>query len=164
MTFHFENESPDFFDFSCEETGKEIFGFTMDFVQCPYEADVSLLLTTDAEIHAINKEQREIDNATDVLSFPMNQFEIPGDFEWLEEAEDAFEPDSGELLLGDIVISTEHIKKQAKEYGHSEKREFAFLMVHSLLHLIGYDHMTKEEADEMEALQRTILDKMGIHR
>lgn len=164
MTFHFENESPDTFSFSCQELGSEIFEYTMDFTHCPYEADVSLLLTTDEEIHRINKEQRNIDKATDVLSFPMNQFETPGDFDWLEEAEDAFEPDTGELLLGDIVISTEHVKAQAAEYEHSEKREFAFLIVHSLLHLIGYDHMTEEDAKVMEALQKEILEKFGISR
>lgn len=164
MTFHFENESSDSFSFDCKELGAKLFEFVMDYVECPYEAEVSMLLTTDAEIHAINKEQRNIDNATDVLSFPMNEFEQPGDFMWLEEAEDSFEPDTGELLLGDIVISTEHIKTQAEEFDHSEKREFAFLTVHSLLHLIGYDHMTEKDAKEMEDLQRNILDKFGISR
>lgn len=164
MTFHFDNECSDTFSFDCEALGKELFTFVMDDRACPYEAEVSLLLTGADEIHKINLEQRGIDNSTDVLSFPMNQFEIPGDFDWLSDAEDAFEPDSGELLLGDIVISSDHIKKQAAEFGHSEKREFAFLLVHSLLHLIGYDHMTEEEAHIMERLQHDILESFGIPR
>lgn len=164
MTFHFENESPDTFSFPCEELGAKILDFVMDYMDCPYEADVSLLLTTDSEIHQINREQRNIDKPTDVLSFPMNDFCTAGDFDWLEEADDSFEPDTGELLLGDIVISTDHIKAQAKEFGHSEKREFAFLVVHSLLHLIGYDHMTEDDAKIMEDLQRDILDQLGITR
>lgn len=164
MTLHFENETTDTFSFSCLELGEKLLDFVMDFTQCPYEADVSLLLTTSQEIHRINQEQRGIDKPTDVLSFPMNSFSIAGDYSFLEHSIDGFDPDSGELLLGDIIISTEHVKAQASEYGHSEEREFAFLMVHSLLHLIGYDHIKEEDASQMEALQRNILEQMGILR
>ena len=75
-----------------------------------------------------------------------------------------FDPDTGELLLGDIVVSTEKVKEQAVRFGHSEKRELAFLILHSMLHLFGYDHETEAEREEMEARQRAILDGLGITR
>ncbi len=164
MTLHFENESDAVFDFSCEEQGKMLLEYVMDYMECPYEAEASLLLTTDEEIHQINKEQRNIDRATDVLSFPMSMYQKAGEFDWLEEAWDSFEPDSGELMLGDIVISTDHVKAQALEYGHSELREFSFLVVHSLLHLIGYDHIEEDDRIIMEKLQGEILESLGITR
>ena len=78
--------------------------------------------------------------------------------------EDNFNPDTGELLLGDIILSVDKVKEQAAAYGHSEKREFAFLILHSMLHLFGYDHETEQEREEMEARQRSILDDLGITR
>ena len=78
--------------------------------------------------------------------------------------QDCFEPDSGELMLGDIVISADKVLEQAGEYGHSVKREYAFLITHSMLHLMGYDHMTEEEAKEMERLQEEILALLHISR
>lgn len=108
---------------------------------------------------------REIDAPTDVLSFPMLSYDAPGDFSALEDDyEDNFNPDTGEIMLGDIVISTDRVREQAKAYGHSERREYAFLIVHSMLHLFGYDHVTEEEAAQMEAKQRQILDAMQIFR
>ena len=134
-------------------------------MDCPYEAQVSILITDDDEIHRINLEQRQIDRPTDVLSFPMVNYETPGDFSFLEEdSEDCFDPDSGELLLGDIVISADKVAAQAEEYGHSRRREYAFLIAHSMLHLMGYDHMTPEDAAEMERLQEEILQQLGISR
>ena len=134
-------------------------------MDCPYEATVSLLITDNEEIRRINSEQRGIDSATDVLSFPMTQYEIPGDFDFLEEeGVDCFDPESGELMLGDIVISADKVLEQADKYGHSIKREYAFLITHSILHLIGYDHMTPEDAAQMETLQDEILTKMNITR
>ena len=139
---------------------------SLDYMNCPYEAQVNLLITNNEEIHQINLEQRQIDRPTDVLSFPMVEYETPGDFEILEEDEfmDCFEPDSGELMLGDIVISADKVLEQAEEYGHSVKREYAFLITHSMLHLMGYDHMTEEEAKEMERLQEEILNLLHISR
>ena len=91
--------------------------------------------------------------------------ETPGDFSFLEEdSEDCFDPDPGELLLGDIVISADKVAAQAEEYGHSRRREYAFLIAHSMLHLMGYDHMTPEDAAEMERLQEEILQQLGISR
>ncbi|MBS6395587.1 MAG: rRNA maturation RNase YbeY [Clostridiales bacterium] len=132
---------------------------------CPYEAEVHLLLTSDEEIHRINLEYREIDRPTDVLSFPQVEYEIPADFSWAESHEmDCFDPDTGELVLGDIIISLDRVKEQAEKYNHGVKREFAFLIAHSMLHLLGYDHMTEEDAARMEGRQTAILDHLGISR
>lgn len=106
-----------------------------------------------------------IDRPTDVLSFPMCDFETPGDFDGLEETpEEYFNPDTGELMLGDIVISVEKVKEQAEKFGHSETRELAFLVAHSMLHLSGYDHMEDEERLDMEEKQREILERRGYRR
>ncbi len=117
------------------------------------DAEVSLTFTDNARIRELNKQFREIDRETDVLSFPM------GD-------EDGFEvnPETDALLLGDIVISLEKAKAQSEEYGHSMKREVAFLIAHSLFHLLGYDHMTPEEEKEMFTKQENVLQRLGITR
>ena len=126
---------------------------------------VEVCVTDDAGIRQTNLDMRGVDRPTDVLSFPMVSYEHPGDFSVLEECGmDCFEPDTGELLLGDIVISADKVLEQAKEYGHSTKREYAFLLTHSMLHLMGYDHMTEEEAREMERLQEEILTQLDIRR
>ena len=89
----------------------------------------------------------------------------PGDFDALEETpEEYFNPDTGELMMGDIVISVEKVKEQAEKYGHSEARELAFLVAHSMLHLSGYDHMEEEERKDMEAMQSEILERRGYRR
>ena len=96
----------------------------------------------------------------------MADFPSPGSFEWLEDesADLYFSPENGELQLGDIVINAARVFSQAEEYGHSPLREYAFLVTHSMLHLTGYDHMTEEEAAQMESLQEQILEKVGIPR
>ena len=98
----------------------------------------------------------------------MVEYEIAGDFEFLNKDDpyvyEYFEPDTGELILGDIVISSDKVYSQAEEYGHSVKRELGFLVAHSMLHLFGYDHMEDEERAEMERMQSEILDKLGITR
>ena len=131
----------------------------------PYEAEVNLTLTDNSGIHEINLEYRQMDRPTDVLSFPMLSYDTPGDFSFLEEeAEEDFNPDTGEAILGDIIISVEKVMEQADAYGHSVEREYAFLICHSMLHLFGYDHMTPEEAKIMEEKQEAILQDMGITR
>ena len=112
----------------------------------------------------MNRQFREIDRATDVLSFPMVDYEKPGDFAFLEEDDSCFHPESGELMLGDIVISKEKVTAQAEEYGHTKEREFAFLVAHSMLHLFGYDHMEEGERAIMEQKQREILEQLNILR
>ncbi len=119
-----------------------------------YDAQVSVTLVDNEGIRALNNEHRGIDRATDVLSFPL------GD-------DDGFDtdPESGAILLGDIVISLQRAKEQAEEYGHSYRREVAFLIAHSLFHLLGYDHeLSKEEEVLHFAKQEKILDKLGISR
>ncbi len=132
---------------------------------CPYALELSVLLTDDAGIREINREMRNIDSPTDVLSFPMLNYETPSDFSHVEEEQsECFNPDTGELMLGDIVLNEDRIRSQAREYGHSELRELAFLTVHSMLHLFGYDHMEEAERLRMEERQRRILESKGIVR
>lgn len=145
---------------------EEIVEAALDYEQCPYECEVSVTLVDDETIHQVNKEFRNIDRATDVLSFPALDYEEAGNFEWLE-AEDqiaCFNPESGELVLGDIMISMDHVAAQAEEYGHSQRREFAFLIAHSMLHLMGYDHMEEDERVIMEGKQEEILQMKNYTR
>ena len=151
MTLNIEREYGLELGIDYEKTAFQVAEQILTEEECPYEAEVSLLLTSDEEIHRLNLEYRGIDRPTDVLSFPMIDFEKEADFSIVEEREaDYFDPDSGELLLGDIIISVDKVAEQALKYGHSKKREFAFLVAHSMLHLCGYDHMTKKEACVME--------------
>ncbi len=153
------------FDFGYEEVAKKVIEKAVDYVNCPYEVAVNLELADNEQVRNINYEQRNIDSATDVLSFPMVEYEVAGDFAFLENDDMGyFDPDSGELMLGDIVISCDRVVSQASEYGHDKKREFAFLIAHSMFHLFGYDHMTEEEAERMFAMQEEVLHSLGIER
>lgn len=165
MTLNIEKEYDLELGLDYEETARLVIDQVLDEEECPYEAEVNLLLTSDEEIHRINLEYREIDRPTDVLSFPQVEYEAPADFTWADEHEiECFHPDTGELMLGDIIISLDKVKEQAEKYGHGMKREYAFLIAHSMLHLLGYDHMTEEDAKEMEARQSEILEHLGITR
>lgn len=165
MTINIEREVELCFEFSEEEYIEKVILAALDYVDCPYEAEVNVLFTDNDGIHEMNQEYREIDRPTDVLSFPMVEYKIPGNFDDLEEEqEDCFHPDTGELMLGDIVLSYDKIKEQATEYGHSELRELCFLVAHSMLHLFGYDHMEEEEREQMERMQREILEQLNILR
>ena len=164
MTLYFEEEGELKLDLPCEDLARTVIEAALDYEECPYEVEVNLLLTTNEEIQKMNAEFREIDRSTDVLSFPMVDYEEPGEFEFLEEADEYFHPETGELMLGDIVISKEKVLSQSEEYGHSPRREYAFLIAHSMLHLMGYDHMEEEERLCMEAKQRDILDRLNILR
>ena len=164
MSIIIENEYEGEINIPYEKIAHEVIEAAIDYVDCPYECEVNLMLTDNDTIHEINKEQREIDRPTDVLSFPMAEYEQPADFSKIEEDPMAFDPESGEFLLGDIVISKVKVFAQAEEYGDSVKREYAFLIAHSVLHLSGYDHMEEEERIEMETLQREILNELNILR
>jgi probable rRNA maturation factor len=165
MTLNFDYEITQQFEFDFEAIEKKVVGACLDYEECPYEVEVSILLTDDAQIRQINQEFRGIDTPTDVLSFPVIEYDIPGDFSKLEEeVADYFHPESGELLLGDIVISIDRAKLQAEEYGHSLMRELAFLTTHSMFHLFGYDHMEDDERRIMEDKQNIVLDKLQILR
>lgn len=165
MSLYMEEEGGIELPLNTEETAKLVIEAALEYEGCPYETEVNLTLTTNAEIQTMNRTFRQIDRPTDVLSFPMLEYETPGDFSRFEEqAEDAFNPESGELMLGDIVISKEKVLEQAEAYGHSPRREFAFLIAHSMLHLFGYDHMEEEERLLMEQKQREILESVQILR
>lgn len=164
MRIYLENEGDLELDLNYQEVAQRVGDAVLDYEQCPYESEVELLLTMDEEIREMNREFRDIDRATDVLSFPMIAYESPADFAFLEEDESCFDPDTGELMLGNIVISKQKVIEQAEEYGHTVEREYAFLIAHSMLHLLGYDHMEEEERAVMEKKQREILDGLGITR
>ncbi len=166
MTFYVENETGEEFSFDEKKLIEMLTDAVLKKLDCPYK-DISLnvTFTDDESIKEINKEFREIDKSTDVLSFPALDLDVPGDFSLIKENDSSyFDLETGELLLGDIMISLEHAHKQAEEYNHSFKREIAFLITHSLLHLCGYDHMTDDDRIVMEDLQNEILNSLGITR
>ncbi|MCI8388544.1 MAG: rRNA maturation RNase YbeY [Clostridiales bacterium] len=119
-------------------------------------AEISVTFTDNEGIREINREHRDIDSATDVLSFPMMSE---------DDSESDTDRANGAVMLGDIVLSLERAREQSVEFGHSYTREVAFLTVHSVLHLLGYDHLTSEADDaDMRARQNTVLEIMGIKR
>lgn len=164
MTIYIENESDIKLNIPYRKIIEDSINLSLDFEKVPYECEISVTIVDDERIHEINKEFREIDRSTDVLSFPLNEFEKPSDWQNFDEDKASFNYDTGELMLGDIILSAEHIIKQANEYGHTRKRELAFLVIHSILHLLGYDHMTKEDEEKMFSKQRQILDLGGYKR
>ena len=115
--------------------------------------EVSVTIVDNEEIRKITNKFRNIDRATDVLSFPLIDFD-----------NESLPDDGSKIYLGDIIISIERAKEQAKEYGHSIDREIGFLTAHSMLHLLGYDHMVPEEEKEMFAKQEEILNNLGLRR
>ncbi len=130
----------------------------MENEECNFDAEISLTFTDNKGIREINREYRGIDRETDVLSFPMLDFENG-------EADAEFETDEDMVMLGDIVISVERAAEQAAELNHSVRRELAFLTAHSMLHLLGYDHVDDEEGErEMIERQSRALDGLGITR
>ena len=165
MQLFLENETEITFDFDTEEIAKCVIEKVLEVEGCPFETEVNLLITDDEGIHEFNLQMRNIDRPTDVLSFPGLFFEEPSVFDIpQEEAADYTNPESGNIILGDIIISAQKVLEQAHEYGHSIKREFAFLVAHSMYHLCGYDHMTQEEASVMEEKQENILKLLQITR
>ena len=132
----------------------------LKYMEFRTDVEISVVLTDNDEIRTLNNMHRSIDRATDVLSFPMFEYDENG-----EIIEDYAEfNEMGDILLGDIVISLERADEQAKEYGHSFEREVGFLTVHSMLHLLGYDHMTPEDEEEMFGYQTEILNEIGLVR
>ena len=165
MTISIEYETEKKLELDYDRIIREIILASLDYEECPYEAEVSVILTDNEGIREINRDYRQIDAPTDVLSFPMVDFEKESDFSHVEDAaEDYFDPETGELVLGDIIISVEKVIEQAEKYGHSKERELAFLTAHSMMHLFGYDHMEEDEAKVMEAKQREVLELLGITR
>lgn len=167
MTICFLKETEEEMDFDYESDLKRVVAKAAEQEECPYEFEVNITFTDDEGIRDVNREYRELDAPTDVLSFPLVDFDVPADFSGLDSDEATvkyFNPETGELMLGDIMISVERAKRQAKEYGHSIRREICFLTAHSMLHLFGYDHEDDEERECMEQRQERILQSLGILR
>lgn len=165
MTVLYEEESGYEFDFPVQSQLDKLVSYVTEYVGCPYEVEVSVTLTTKEMIRGINRQFRQTDRPTDVLSFPMMEYDAPADFEGEAfRTSMTISPDTGELMLGDIVLCAEVVRRQAEEYGHSEQREFSFLVVHSMLHLFGFDHMEEGERLCMEREQDTIMDQLQIYR
>lgn len=164
MTVHFEYEAENVFSFDYQALMRCVMEKVLEYEDCPYEVEVNVVITDNEEIQKVNKQYREIDRATDVLSFPMVEYQTPGDFSKIEEDEMLFHPETGELMLGDIMISIDKVYAQAEEFGHSVERELGFLTAHSMLHLCGYDHMEEKERQVMEAKQRKIMDLVQLYR
>ncbi len=163
MTVLYENESGQEFPFDAEQQLHNLVSCVTRHVHCPYEVEVSVTVVNPEQIHGLNREYRRVDRPTDVLSFPMMEYDAPADFRGERFRETmAVSKDTGELVLGDIVLCAEILEKQAAEYGHSVLREFAFLTVHSMLHLFGYDHMEDGEREVMEGQQREIMEIVKI--
>lgn len=153
VMIYFMNESGEDVTYKQKMLLREAVKSTLQYEGFGNDVQVSVTFVDDEGIRAINKSYRSIDKATDVLSFPLT------DFEGGEEPP----TDEPEVALGDIVISLERARAQAAEFGHSFDREIAFLTVHSMLHLLGYDHVDSEEDDkEMRARQSAILEKIGL--
>lgn len=155
MTILIDNRTEEELSSVLSETIEKIVVDSLAFEGFAKPCEVSISIVDNEEIRQINQQFRGIDRATDVLSFPLLTF---------EEGEKPDLNEKGEVLLGDIIISLERAREQAEEYGHSLKREVAFLTAHSMLHLLGYDHMEPEEEADMFAKQREILNQAGIPR
>jgi len=140
-----------------EEIIQKVVKTVLELEKIQHDVNVYITLTNNEEIHQINKEYRDVDRPTDVLSFPMYERE---EIEKLREEK----KDEIEEILGDIIISIPKIKEQAKEYGHSYERELAYLTTHGMLHLLGYDHMIEEEKVVMREHEEAVLEKLKISR
>lgn len=162
MTVDIEYQSDTKLNIQYKVLINKVVSAALEYEGCPCDVAVNILLTDDDEIKELNTEYRGINKTTDVLSFPMIDWKKPANYK--ELTDDLFDPFTGELILGDIAISVQKIISQSEEYGHSKRRELGFLVAHSMLHLLGYDHMNNEERLIMEAKQREILCGLGINR
>lgn len=158
VEFIFENETDEAITENQLAELRAVAETVMEGEDCNFDAEVSLTITDNAGIHEINREYRGIDRPTDVLSFPLLEFGG-------EETDAEFETEGNLVMLGDIVISIERARAQAEELGHSLRRELAFLTAHSMLHLLGWDHVDDPEGEEyMIEKQNEALNKLGLTR
>ncbi len=165
VVINFDNETEFRPDFDIVMTADKVIRGVLEKEAFPIDAEVDILITDADTVKDINKEYRNIDNTTDVLSFPNTEWETPADYECEGFADESLiDPENRHYMLGQIVLNDERIVSQAEEYGHSIRREYAFLIAHSMLHLLGYDHIKEEEAAIMEAKQREYLEFLGITR
>lgn len=139
----------------------KLYDFALNYTKNDMEdAIISVSFTDEKNIKKLNNEYRKVDKVTDVLSFPMLDIVYP---QKLQDFNQEFSPD-GTLYIGDVVICKNVAKRQAKEYGHSTKREVAFLALHGLLHVLGYDHIKENDEKLMQSTAKEILDKLNIKR
>lgn len=165
MTVYFEDKADIAFGFDPFRQLGQVISFVKEYEGCPYDVEVSVTLVDKPSIQEINAQHRGIDRPTDVLSFPMMEYDEPADFDGPAFGSTiAMSPDKNDLMLGDIVLCSQIVREQAEEYGHSELREFTFLIVHSMLHLFGYDHILEDDRILMEKEQREIMERLGIGR
>ena len=164
MTILIDYETDRELDVDYTRLAELVAGEILKMENCPYEVSVNLILTDNEEIKNVNSQFRSVGAPTDVLSFPMVPFPSPADYSFVDGQDIYFDLDTGELLLGDVMISVDKVYSHAEEYGHSREREFSFLFAHSMLHLLGYDHMEPEEAAVMEKKQSDALKELGIGR
>ena len=155
MTVLIDNRS----DFDLTEEYRKLFNDvvaeSLSYEEFDTKSEISISIVDNNEIQEINRQYREIDAPTDVLSFPLLTF---------EEGEQADVNENDEILLGDIIISIDKAREQAQEYGHGLRRELAFLTAHSMLHLLGYDHIDEQEQKDMFERQERILENLVIRR
>ena len=161
---YIENEYENPIEINYQDIANKVVDEAIKYVGCKCDCEINLLITDNETIHSINKETRNIDSPTDVLSFPFVEYDEPGVLDDIYEDEVLFNQETEELMLGDIVISYDKVIAQSEEYGHSLEREFAFLVAHSMLHLFGYDHIDDEERMIMEQKQEDILNNLNIRR
>lgn len=149
-----------------EEELKKVIEFALKEEEVEIPCEVSLLFVDNNEIREINKETRNIDRETDVLSFPMLDYENKKVFKEMYKGYEFSQSDfdGDELVLGDIVLSLEKALEQSREFNHSFEREASYLVVHSVLHLLGYDHMEEDDKKLMRTREEDILGKLNIIR
>ena len=151
MTICFENETDQELDFDYENILEKVIRQAADQEKCPYEFEVNVTFTDNDSIREINREFRELDVPTDVLSFPMGENGVYDT-----------NPETGAQILGDVVISMEKARDQAELFGHSLQREVGYLTAHSVLHLLGYDHMEKLERVRMREKEELVMEQLGL--
>ncbi len=165
MSVYIENETEEALPKGYEDIVSDIIQASIEYMKCPFDCELNVIFTDDDGIMEMNSEFRGIDKPTDVLSFPLLEYAKPGDFSELSSGSvDCFNQDTNELMLGDIILNVDKISEQAELYGHTRRRELAFLTAHSMLHLFGYDHIDDEERAVMEKLQEEILTMKGYTR
>ena len=157
------NEANWHFDFEMQSWAEKVINECLKMEQVNFDTEINITLVHEDEMKEINWDQRQIDQVTDVLSFPMLEFEDAGEF-LPDEIENNRNLDTDDIMLGDIVICCEKMESQAAEYAHSILREYAFLIAHSMFHLMGYDHMTPDEEKVMFQKQEQVLANLGIVR
>lgn len=143
--------------YNCIEKVLDMEGFLL-------KAMVDIILVDNQDIRKINLEYRDVDKATDVLSFPMLDLNPGQKFLDADTFVKDMDPDTGAVILGDIIVSMEKVKEQAEEYGHSFERELGFLIVHGMLHLLGYDHMTEDDRNTMRSREEAVLEALNLTR